>query len=66
MPERWYPDGQIKDEDYEFASFLGSKMYQAGVTCLDCHPRDVNKPQLKGNDHVYALPQWQLSQSPRD
>jgi hypothetical protein len=46
---RWYPDGQIKDEDYEFASFLGSKMYQAGVTCLDCHPRDVNKPQLKGN-----------------
>jgi len=46
----WYPDGQIKDEDYEFASFLGSKMYQAGVTCLDCHPRDVRKPQLKGND----------------
>ena len=24
-------------------------MHQAGVTCLDCHPRDVNKPQLKGN-----------------
>jgi tetratricopeptide (TPR) repeat protein len=47
---RWYPDGQVTDEDYEFASFLGSKMYQAGVTCLDCHPRDVNKPQLKGND----------------
>ena len=46
---RWYPDGQIKDEDYEFASFLGSRMHQAGVTCLDCHPRDVNKPQLKGN-----------------
>jgi len=46
---RWYPDGQIKDEDYEFASFLGSKMYQAGVTCLDCHTRDVNKPQLTGN-----------------
>jgi len=46
---RWYPDGQIKDEDYEFASFLGSKMYQAGVTCLDCHTRDVTKPQLTGN-----------------
>ena len=45
----WYPDGQIKDEDYEFASFLGSKMYQAGVTCIDCHTRDVTKPQLKGN-----------------
>ncbi len=48
--QRWYPDGQVKDEDYEFASFLGSKMYQAGVTCLDCHVRDVNKPQLHGND----------------
>jgi Flp pilus assembly protein TadD len=47
---RWYPDGQIKDEDYEFASFLGSKMYQAGVNCLDCHTRDIRKPQLQGND----------------
>jgi tetratricopeptide (TPR) repeat protein len=46
----WYPDGQIKDEDYEFAPFLGSKMYQAGVTCIDCHTRDVGKPQLTGND----------------
>lgn len=48
--QRWYPDGQIKDEDYELASFMSSKMYQAGVTCLDCHTRDVNKPQLRGND----------------
>lgn len=48
--QHWYPDGQIKDEDYEFASFLGSKMYQAGVSCIDCHTRDVTKPQLKGND----------------
>ncbi len=47
---RWYADGQIKDEDYEFASFLGSKMYQSGVTCIDCHTRDVTKPQLHGND----------------
>lgn len=48
--QRWYPDGQIKDEDYEFTSFLSSKMYQAGVTCIDCHTRDVTKPQLHGND----------------
>jgi len=47
---RWYPDGQVKDEDYEFTSFLSSKMYDAGVTCIDCHTRDVTKPQLKGND----------------
>jgi len=48
--QRWYPDGQVKDEDYEFVSFLSSKMYQAGVNCLDCHTRDVRKPQLRGND----------------
>jgi hypothetical protein len=48
--QRWYPDGQIKDEDYEFSSFLSSKMYQAGVTCIDCHSRDVTKPLLHGND----------------
>lgn len=48
--QRWYPDGQIKDEDYEFTSFLSSKMYQAGVTCIDCHTRDVGKPVLRGND----------------
>ncbi len=47
---RWYPDGQVKDEDYEFASFLSSKMYDARVTCIDCHTRDVTKPQLRGND----------------
>ena len=46
---RWYPDGQVQDEDYELASFLGSKLYQAGVTCLDCHTRDVRKPQLQGH-----------------
>ena len=48
--QRWYPDGQVKDEDYEFVSFFGTKMYDASVTCIDCHTRDVTKPQLKGND----------------
>lgn len=33
----YYPDGQIKDEVYVYGSFLQSKMYQAGVTCSDCH-----------------------------
>ena len=47
---RWYPDGQIKDEDYEFVSFLSSKMYQDGVTCLDCHNPHSAKNTLSGND----------------
>lgn len=45
----YYPDGQVRDEDYEFAAFLGSKMYQAGVTCLDCHPGSYKVPRLRGN-----------------
>lgn len=45
----YYPDGQVRDEDYEFAAFLGSKMHQAGVTCLDCHPRSLSVPRLHGN-----------------
>jgi len=48
--KRWYPDGQIKDEDYEFVSFISSKMYQAGVTCLDCHNPHSAKNTLSGND----------------
>lgn len=45
----FYPDGQIHDEDYEFTAFLGSKMHQAGVTCLDCHPRSLHLPRPQGN-----------------
>ena len=29
--ETFYADGQIRDEDYEYTSFLSSKMYAAGV-----------------------------------
>lgn len=30
-------DGQILDEVYVYGSFVQSRMYQAGVTCSDCH-----------------------------
>ncbi len=33
----YHPDGQIRDEVYEYGSFLQSKMYHRGVTCSDCH-----------------------------
>lgn len=34
----YYPDGQVRDEDFEYGSFLLSKMGgRAGITCLDCH-----------------------------
>ncbi len=33
----YYPDGQIRDEVFVYGSFVQSRMYQAGVTCSDCH-----------------------------
>ncbi len=48
--DNWFADGQVRSEDYEFASFLGSKMRQRGVTCLDCHNPHSMKLLLPGND----------------
>lgn len=33
----YHPDGQILDEDYVYGSFLQSKMYHNGVSCVNCH-----------------------------
>ena len=33
----YFPDGQILEEVYVYGSFLQSRMYQAGVSCSDCH-----------------------------
>ena len=43
-------DGQIDDEVYVYGSFMQSKMYELGVSCIDCH--DAHSLQLKrtGND----------------
>ena len=45
----FYPDGQIHDEDYEFTAFLGSRMYNHGVRCMDCHNPHTMKTRLPGN-----------------
>jgi len=47
--DTFYPDGQVRDEDYEFAPFLGSRMHQGGVTCTDCHDPHSMKTRLPGN-----------------
>ena len=30
-------DGQMREEVFNYASFLQSKMYAKGVVCSDCH-----------------------------
>lgn len=43
------PDGQILDEVYEYGSFLQGRMYQAGVTCSNCHNPHSGALLLTGN-----------------
>jgi len=45
----YYPDGQIMEEVYEYASFLQSKMYREGVTCSDCHDPHSLGRRAEGN-----------------
>jgi len=50
MEPNWHIDGQIKEEDYVYASFLQSRMYMEDVQCNDCHNVHSGKLVLQGND----------------
>jgi len=39
----YFADGQILEEDYEYGSFVQSKMYHEGVSCSDCHDPHTGK-----------------------
>ncbi len=45
----YYADGQILEEDYVYASFLQSKMYDNEVKCNDCHNVHSGERLLEGN-----------------
>ncbi len=45
----WYIDGQIKEEDYVYASFTQSRMFMNDVKCNDCHNVHSGKLVLQGN-----------------
>lgn len=45
----YYADGQQRDEDYTWGSFRQSKMFQQGVTCMDCHEPHSLKLRAEGN-----------------
>jgi Tfp pilus assembly protein PilF len=48
-PGLFFPDGQQREEVYNFASFGQSRMHAAGVTCSDCHDPHSGKLRLPGN-----------------
>ncbi len=45
----YYPDGQIRDEVYDYGSFTQSKMYRKGVRCTDCHNPHSLTLRYEGN-----------------
>ncbi|MGB6976742.1 MAG: tetratricopeptide repeat protein [Gammaproteobacteria bacterium] len=45
----YYVNGAIEDEDYEYGSFIQSKMYKAGVICSACHNPHTAKIKILGN-----------------
>jgi predicted CXXCH cytochrome family protein len=46
----YHPDGQILEEDYVYASFIQSKMYDNDVKCNDCHNVHSGKLVKEGNE----------------
>ncbi|PAW82837.1 MAG: hypothetical protein B9S27_02000 [Opitutia bacterium Tous-C8FEB] len=52
----FYPDGQVRDEDFNYTSLLTSRMGgKAGVTCLDCHDAHSGKTILPVQDNSLCL-----------
>lgn len=45
----YFADGQIREEVYVYGSFLQSRMYEAGVNCIDCHNPHSMKLKIEGN-----------------
>lgn len=45
----YFPDGQIREEVFEYGSFMQSKMAGAGVTCMDCHRAHEGTVKAEGN-----------------
>jgi len=48
-PGLYWPDGQMRDEVYNYGSFLVSRMAAAGVTCSDCHEPHSQRLRAEGN-----------------
>ena len=62
----YFPDGQIRDEVYEYGSFLQSRMFHAGVTCSDCHePHSLKLRAWATASACNVIRRGQISTSPR-
>lgn len=51
----FYPDGQVRDEDYEYVPFIHSTMYHAGISCLDCHDPHSGRLRLPVENNALCM-----------
>ncbi|MDQ5908470.1 MAG: hypothetical protein QG599_561, partial [Pseudomonadota bacterium] len=63
-PDLFYPDGQMKGEVFNHASFLQSKMYAKGVSCSDCHQPHQGKLRAAGGKVCLQCHQPEKYESP--
>lgn len=54
-PGVFHPDGQQRDEDFNWTSMLLSRMGRAGVTCMDCHDGHTTRTILPASDNQLCL-----------
>ncbi|MEL7496923.1 MAG: cytochrome c3 family protein [Planctomycetota bacterium] len=45
----YHVDGQVRDEDYVYGSFIQSKMFHKGIKCTDCHDPHSTRLKYTGN-----------------
>jgi tetratricopeptide (TPR) repeat protein len=70
----YHADGQILEEDYEFASFTQSRMFEKGVKCSDCHDSHSVKTLKTDNElcmkchrpDIYNTPAHHFHKMPDD
>ena len=48
--EVYFADGQVREEDYVFTSFLSSRMHRMGVRCVHCHEPHTTRLRAGGNE----------------
>jgi len=54
-PEVFWPDGQQRDEDFNWTSVLLSRMAHAGVTCMDCHDAHSTRTILPAANNMICM-----------
>ena len=49
MSETFWPDGRVRDEDYEYAPFLLSRLHAGGISCKSCHDPHTARTLFEGD-----------------